>query len=333
MKSKGRRTNKKLNIARFTLLAGLILLLLALSTLLRESILAQNSSGWQIEIVDGSGKVSLLSKSIVLDRDGETHIAYSSNGSLKYAFQEGSSWHIVEVSAEGTILYGLSLAMDEDGYAHISYSRYESDQEAYLKYAYQDFSGWHVGTIDDQGDIESTSLEIDQNGFPHISYLVSGSNLKYAYQDSSGWHTQIIYDAVNTAGDCSLDLDANGYPHIAFWGVRGDSPKYTYKDASGWHSETINHHEYGGGVSLALDKNGFPHVAYFTVSTSDDGPKYAYKDALGWHTESLKKGDWGGLNPSLALDSNDNPRLSFVYFRNLSEVVSLMPAKIFLAGI
>jgi len=305
---------------RIGLLLASFALLLVPYFFLQSLTIAQDSFGWQVETVDASGSVA-PDKSMVLDENGKAHIFYwdSSNGSLKYASQEGTSWNIVEVGVEGNILYGLSLALGRDGYARISYSRYESEEKAHLKYAYQDSLGWHAETLDDEGDVESTSLEIDRNGFSHIAYLESGSSLKYAYQDSSGWHKQVVYSAIDMAGDCSLKLDANGYPHIAFWGVQGDSPKYTYKDASGWHSETIDHHEYGGSVSLVLGKNGFPHVAYFTVSSGDDGPKYAYKDALGWHAESLGMGDLGGSDSSLALDSNDNLRLSFVYLRNLSD--------------
>ena len=66
-----------------------------------------------------------------------------------------------------------------------------------LKYAYQDASGWHIQTVDSEGEVgEGTSLALDGNGYPHISYDdETNSDLKYAYRDASGWHSEKVDDA------------------------------------------------------------------------------------------------------------------------------------------
>jgi len=57
-----------------------------------------------------------------------------------------------------------------------------------------DASGWHAETVDSEGDVgQYTSLGLDGNGYPHISYCDwSNRYLKYAYQDASGWHIQTV---------------------------------------------------------------------------------------------------------------------------------------------
>jgi len=52
---------------------------------------------------------------------------------------------------------------------------------------------WHYETVDDSYDVGySAYLALDENGYPHISYLGEARLydyfLKYAYQDANGWH-------------------------------------------------------------------------------------------------------------------------------------------------
>ena len=101
------------------------------------------------------------------------------------------------------------MAVDESGYAHISYL---DSTHVDLKYAYQDLSGWHVQTVDSTDDVgESSSIAIDGDGYPHISYYQWNplTNLKYAYKDISGWHTQYREPVEFTSsGNPSIALDA-----------------------------------------------------------------------------------------------------------------------------
>ena len=53
-----------------------------------------------------------------------------------------------------------------------------------------------------------TSLALDGDGYPHVSYRDGRNNtLKYAYQDGSGWHTHIVDSEVNWVLSTSLALD------------------------------------------------------------------------------------------------------------------------------
>lgn len=52
---------------------------------------------------------------------------------------------------------------------------------------------WTRETVDSDGDVgKCSSLALDKNGWPHISYHEHNDYaLKYAYKDSLGWHQQL----------------------------------------------------------------------------------------------------------------------------------------------
>jgi len=191
----------------------------------------QDASGWHIETVDSEGDV-VSSTSLALDGDGYPHISYTvetlDNTYVSYAYQDASGWHIQTVESDGWVGWDTSLALDEAEYPHISY--YHCGTPIFcdvkdLKYAYEDSGGWHIETVDSEGDVgHNTSLALDIDGYPHISYNEwwGTGDPKYAYQDGSGWHIETVDSA--SAGCCpSLALDADGYPHISYVGL-----KYAY---------------------------------------------------------------------------------------------------------
>ena len=104
----------------------------------------------------------------------------------------------------------------------------------------------------------SSSISLDGNGYPHISY---NGSLKYAYRDDVGWYIQEFGDCCSTGGS-SIALDGDGYPHISY-PTFGDFEglKYTYKDTAGWHIRLVVS-EIGdsSSTSLVLDKDEFPHT-------------------------------------------------------------------------
>jgi hypothetical protein len=60
---------------------------------------------------------------------------------------------------------------------------------------------WNITTVDSAGNVGLyTSIALDGNGYPHISYYDSTHEyLKYAYKDASGWHTEVV-DSTGSVG-------------------------------------------------------------------------------------------------------------------------------------
>ena len=183
----------------------------------------------------------------------------------------------------------------------------------------QDAPGWHIETVDSEGWVgEYTSLALDGDGYPHISYYDwSNVDLKYTYQDTSGWHIETV-DSEGWVGEyTSLALDGGGYPHISYYDYTNKALKYAYQDAGGWHIEAVDgvgvaHWYWDSGNSLALGEDGYPHISYYDATNAD--LKYAYQDASGWHIETVDSEGDVGTYSSLALDEGDYPHISYYYY-------------------
>jgi len=205
-----------------------------------------------------------------------------------------------------------NLRLDTDGHPHIAYGG------DHLYYAWHEGTSWHYETVDDSPGVgQYASLDIDGNGFPHISYYDSANyDLKYAYQDNSRWHVQTIDSEGNFGRYTSLALDESGYPHISYQGE--GILKYAYLDTLGWHISTVD--EVAGGSlgqhsSLSLDSNGYPHISYFGYDSYDNVSivRYAYQNQLGWHIQSVTgELDYECRHTSLVLDSNNRPRIAYL---------------------
>jgi len=121
----------------------------------------RNINSWKIQSVDTYEHVD--GTSLALGADGSPQITYETD-SLKYAYQEAEGWNYVPVESIG---WDSSLTLDLDGHPHISYANSNE-----LRYAFYDAEGWHTQVVDSEGTFFGrTSLALDKNSFPHISYV------------------------------------------------------------------------------------------------------------------------------------------------------------------
>ncbi|MBN1873916.1 MAG: PKD domain-containing protein [Anaerolineae bacterium] len=204
----------------------------------------------------------------------------------------------------------FGLGVDSEGYPHIAYLNDHGGWSGELEYIYQDAAGWHWQVVDTglQGyPNPGISLDLDTNGYPHISYYNATDNgLKYAYQDASGWHTEVVRNGAFI--DSSLTLDGDGNPHISYLLWSESTFEYAYKDATDWHIETIPNKgwDWGCKISMTLDEDGYPHISY-----PDENLEYIYKDVSGWYSDTINTGGSVLEYTSLALDDNGYAHISY----------------------
>ena len=275
-----------------------------------------NGTEWKIETVDTSEGVGSFA-SLALDSSGNPHIAYydTINSDLKYAHKTESGWDIQTIDSDGYVGFTTSIVLDANGNPHIAYN---SQYPNYvLKYASWTGSAWNIQIVDNTTRIgDYPSLALDINGNPHISYaeFEYPSRLKYAKWTGAAWETQCL--TIDSVHYTSLAVDSQGFPHISYAG-RSVNLFYTRLTESGWQTETIDS-DYDAGKfnSLALDSNDNPHISYYAQNIQ--ALKYVYLSENGWVTNIVESRPdinaaegWTFVYNSIALDSNDNPHISY----------------------
>jgi hypothetical protein len=160
------------------------------------------------------------------------HVSYydHSNGDLKHAWKNGTTWLTETVDSTGNVGWYTSLALDSRGSAHISY--FDDTNDA-LKYAWESGTTWLSDTVDSTGQPDwgsgTTSLELDESDRPYISYYdATDGNLKLARFDGRVWIIQTADSGGNVGQYSSLALDTMGCSHISYYDVTHGDLKYAY---------------------------------------------------------------------------------------------------------
>ncbi len=264
---------------------------------------------WHIEVVDeGLGEYD-AGPSLKLDTMGYPHISYidGESFSLKYARFDGSNWQIETVEDVRLVCGTTSLALDTLNRPHISYTRSNNGEIVHLGYAYYDGTGWYTETVDSTDYSGSYScLALDSAGRPHISYYrytETGGTIQYARYDGLDWHIETIANILFSRHSTLL-IDTADRPHLSY---SNGTAKYAYHDGTTWQVFTLEPDS--GGSSLALDDANLPHLIY--IKDFHKGFRYAYYDGIVWHLETVADVPDPREVPSLVLDANNRPHVSY----------------------
>ena len=189
-----------------------------------------SANQWRFQTVDSAGVVGLWTV-IKIDALGRPHIAYydQTNGNPKYAYWDASTWHIETVADEQWVSE-ISMALDKTASPHLSYLEPSYDL---IKYAHRnpDTGQWQVQSLGLAYDAGTSSLALDKDGNPGITYEVRG--LQYTYRDpqTGAWKTETV-DPSSRAGSSSLVIDDQGNPHIAYTDGEGGRVLYAWRESA-----------------------------------------------------------------------------------------------------
>jgi hypothetical protein len=270
---------------------------------------------WNITDVDviDSPSPGFWEASIAIDSNDNPHIGYHdpTKGVLKHAVWNESTWTIQIVDSGRYIGACNSMALDSRDYPHFSYCDLYNGS---LKYAKWTGASWKIQTLDITNWPEYwvwvngwTSIALDSNDFPHISYFVDDPDydLKYAKWTGTKWIIDTVDSEGSVGGLSSIIIDSNDRPHIAYSG--NWNLKYAKWTGTRWNIESVI--SGGSDPSLRLDRNNTPHIAF--VDTSSESLHYAEWNGNSWNFELVDSPDRGCYHVSLGLNSTGNPHISY----------------------
>ncbi len=181
---------------------------------------------------------------------------------------------------------------------------------------------WQLQTVDSTGNVGMySSLVLDENGYPVISYY-DGGNLNLVHCGDELCSSGNVIATVDSDGDVglytSLVLDSNGHPVISYLDFTNFVLKLAYCGDVNCSSGNVlqivdNNGLVGFHTSLALDSNGYPVISY--TDFSNDQLLLAHcGDATCSSNVSIQlvddAGDVGQFT-TLALDSSGLPVIGY----------------------
>ena len=234
-----------------------------------------------------------------------------SNGEATATPGTGFTWVIDTVDDNGA---KPSLAVDGDGVPHIAYLL--EAMPGFVKHAVLGGADWDITTVSTGYLYGPLDIQLSKQGVPQISWHSHDEeDAAYGVLVDGQWQVQFIKHPGHDGWDNNLAIDSAGRPHISsidpvqFGGQSG--VEYATFDGSSWTVEEVGSGPipYEFGTFLALDSQEKPHVVWF--DSGDEDLKYALKDGGSWQIYTVdSQGDVGRF-PSLVIDSQDNPAISY----------------------
>jgi len=248
--------------------------------------------------------LGVLETHITVDSDSNPHVCYTPRA-MKYAHWSGHRWLIQEVDpGSGLIAYMCSIQVTPDGKPMLSWYL---ESTTYLRYAILQDGVWSARTIEGGDSLAGkwTSMALDANGFPRISFseflprlserAIPPGLLKFAWYDGKKWSTDIVDIADSTpdsGGDRgmgnSLVLDSKGEPLISYYDER--SLKFARHVEGKWSTQVVEHLPPFGRwswksfrSSIVLDSKGHPHIGFESLR----GLEHAWWNGQQWQVQLI----------------------------------------------
>ncbi|MFB3895391.1 MAG: hypothetical protein ACE14V_03710 [bacterium] len=169
-----------------------------------------------------------------------------------------------------------------------------------------------------------TSIAIDRNNTPHISYYdASNAALKYATRISSPpsakkrtksqWNLATV-DYTDYVGDyTSLKVASNGVIWIAYHDISHRAVRIAHKKLidTTWLIDTVDRYNQAGflGISLVIGKLNLPELCYYAKQAGE--LRHARLSNGKWRITVADNDFNVGMLPSIALDQRGFPRIAY----------------------
>lgn len=210
----------------------------------------------------------------------------------------------------GNMFYNPSIAVGNNDEPNICYE----DSTGNLVFAEKIENGWDKVIIETLADNSfAASLDIDQDGNPHISYTVKDVGLKYAMRKGSDWAISVVDGGY--VGASSLAIDPKGFVHISYIDGTNHTLKYARQTGSSWQIEIVEMFDNDTNViynEIEIDSDENPHIIYSYqmgwLPDSDMVIRYAQRQIGDWAIETIST-QGQSVPTSFCLDSNDHPNV------------------------
>jgi len=160
-----------------------------------------------------------------------------------------------------------------------------------------------------------TSIDIDSNNHPHISYYhYTDGVLKHAYHNGNSWESEIVDSNDNVGRYSSIAIDDMDNIHISYYDKTNGDLKYANYDSGSWEITTVDKlNNVGFFNCITLDNNNYPHISY--VNYDKSYLKHAYWNGNRWITEKVDEntglGEYFSDTTSIAIDNSNHIHISY----------------------
>lgn len=264
---------------------------------------------WRVELVDQNGDVGSYS-SLVLTPENLPRISYrdAAEGKLKLASYDGTGWRTEILDQDGNNGMGSSLALDSNGYLYVSYIKAGTYDLRFLTYTPSGSAAETVTLGLGESVFFSTSLALDSQGTPFISYYNSLlGDLMLAYRDPliMQWISFPVDDSEDDVGRYnSLIVDSYGSFHLCYQNDTKGELWYAKFDPNRniWTRERVDAEGSSGAYCrIAISSRQNPIISYFEESNAD--LKVALRSFDHWQIYRYDTAGITGLWTSIAVNS------------------------------
>lgn len=268
-----------------------------------------DGSNWHRYLVDSvPGGVAQLKR-----RGDYIYVAYNDGTCLRYArSQDGLSW-IREITNFRPDPYdGIELGMDSVG-PKIVYHNYTGN---IIFYVYKEGNVWLQDTVHRYSPGDAAGFSLDNTGIPHISFYSSSSPYGFTYATKQGniWIKELVSGPGLRGQISSVAINDSNRVFLLYW---RDAPTprvfFAEKISANWISEIVSDSAYAGTEGLDIYNNRAFCTFFRRIPSGRMILCFAERmQPTQWRIEVVDTADYFLYAPSLAMDLNGIPHISYV---------------------